>query len=112
MKTRSRPRRFATCALSARPASNSPWPRASAKGDLQRAARAAYVDGPKVSVLASARAVAEAANGINAGQVAAAMLRLDCPAPEQACFIVPPTASGRRQGARRLALGPERVLVV
>ncbi len=80
------------------------------KGQIQRVARAAYVESAKsASALERALAVAAAANGINAGLVAATLLELDVPTVTGPAFVVAPAASGRRAGARRIALDIDRV---
>ena len=76
---------------------------------ISRIARAAYVDGPKPTVLEGALAVAAAANGVNTGRIAAKLRRVDCPDPVGPCFLVPPTASGRRPGAKRLWYPDDRI---
>ncbi|HVV35215.1 MAG TPA: hypothetical protein VHC63_01345 [Acidimicrobiales bacterium] len=85
--------------------------RASA-GTISRVARGAYVDGADPSPLERALAIAAAANGVNTGRVAATLRRVDCPAVVGPSFLVLPTASGRRPGAKRLAYPAERVISV
>ncbi len=77
---------------------------------IERVARAAYVAGADATELERALAAAAAANGLNAGLVAAAVLGLDAPEPRKPCFVVPSKASGRRDGARRKDL--ERIMVL
>jgi very-short-patch-repair endonuclease len=76
---------------------------------ISRVARAAYVDAADANELQKALAIASAANGVNTGRVAAALRKVDCPPVIGPAFLVPPTASGRRAGARRLAYPDTRV---
>ena len=83
------------------------------RGDLQRVAHAAYVVGrEQATALEIALAVAEAANGIVSGIVAGTLLGYDVPPIVGPSFIVPPSASGRRPGARRFALDINRVIAL
>jgi hypothetical protein len=77
-------------------------------GKSERVAYGAYVNIDAKS-LDRYLAVAAAANGINTGRVAAALRRVDCAEPVGPEFIVPPSASGRRAGAKRLSYPEARV---
>jgi hypothetical protein len=79
------------------------------KQQITRVARAAYVEAGAATELEKALAVAKAAHGVNTGAVAAALRHVDCPDVAGPCFIVPPTASGRRPGAKRLAYPADRI---
>jgi hypothetical protein len=78
------------------------------RGDLRRLVQSTYVDGD-FTAFEDALAMAAAVRGINTGRVAAALRGVDCPDLVGASFLVPPTASGRRPGAKRLAYPAERI---
>jgi hypothetical protein len=80
-------------------------------GKSERVAYGAYVD-VDAKALDRYLAVAAAADGVNTGRVAAALRRVDCPEPVGPSFLVPPTASGRRAGAKRLWYPSDRVCLV
>lgn len=83
------------------------------KGSLQRVARSAYVESEaEATTLETALAVAAAARGVNGGLVAAKLLGLDAPPVKKTHFVVSPNASGRREGAHRYDLDPERTTTI
>jgi hypothetical protein len=81
------------------------------RGDLRRLVQSTYVDAD-LTELEDFLAIAAAVDGVNTGRMAAAIRGIDCPDPIGPCFLVPPTHSGRRPGAKRLAYPEQRVELV
>ena len=82
-------------------------------GQCRRIDRGIYVEGPdEPEPVDRARGLVVRAGGVACGRLAGVLLGLDGVQLKEAEFAVEPARSGRRPGARRREIPPERIVVV